>query len=185
MNSTKVSRELWQERMGNLMARRALGTKGLSVEAERIGDYAAHFKKIFIGKTVLDVGCGGMGAAKFLTPEIQYTGIDAFPIRPQVIKMEVEQMTFEDQSFETLFCFAVLDGVCDLVKAIEQMKRVCKCNIVFLTGFNIEPDQYHTYKIIESELTAKFSPEFEVGYKEYFFPVANPVNVALIEYKRK
>lgn len=181
------NRDRWQQAMNNLMARRSRGTQGDSVEANIIRDYRSHLSKVSIGESVLDIGCGDMGIEKILRSGHfklmgkagngpKYTGIDAFPISDAVIKMEVEQMDFPDDWYDTIICFAVLDGVCDLEKALAQMARVCKCNIVFLTGIGIEPDQYHTYKITEKILSDNL-PGFKRGYSQYFTP-----NVALIEF---
>jgi len=150
-NSQTAQRERWKAAMTNLIMRRGTsrGTQGESIEAIRIRDYRTHLTKVFIGKTLLDVGCGDMSIKKYLTDDVEYAGIDAFPIHAEVTKMEVEQLTFDDNSFDTIICFATLDGVCDLEKALQQMGRVCKKNIVFLTGIGIEPDEYHTYKINE------------------------------------
>lgn len=185
MNTKTISpqREVWLRAMQNLMNRRAvggnrLGTQGDSIEARKIRDYRGHLEKVFIGDSLLDVGCGDMSIARHLKDEVDYTGIDAFPVSPAVIKMEVEEMNFEDEAFDTVICFAVLDGVCDLEKALTQMARVCRKNIVFLTGIGIEPDQYHTYKITEHILVQNL-PGFKLGYSEFFTH-----NVALLEFKK-
>jgi len=177
-----MKRSEWQKAMHNLMSRRTAGprlsTQGDSIEAQRIRDYRAHLSKVFIGASVLDVGCGDMGIAKHLTQDVKYLGIDAFPINDKVMKMEIENMLFDDAAFDTVLCFAVLDGVCDIDKALAQMYRVCKRNIVFLTGIGIEPDQYHTYKITEEILYAAM-PRTMVMHKEYLSP-----HVLLIEFQK-
>lgn len=171
-----MKRERWQHAMNNLMSRRSRGTQGDSFEANLIRDYQAHLSKVFIGNSLLDVGCGDMGIKKYLSNEVQYLGIDAFPIHDKVLKMEIEEMLFDDGAFDTILCFAVLDGVHDVELALRQMARVAAKNIVFLTGIGIEPDEYHTYKITEKLLSDNL-PEFKRGYQEYFTP-----NVALLEF---
>lgn len=170
-----VTKEIWKERMSNLMNKRASG-------AYNNGNADAVYgliRKGFIGKSVLDVGCGGMSIKNYLPEGTKYTGIDAFPINDQVIQMEAEKLWFEDQSFETVYAFAVLDGVQDLGKVISEMKRVCSKNIVILTGVDIEPDQYHTIKIKEAELhTMMEGFELTLRYEVR-------ANVLLKEYTRK
>jgi hypothetical protein len=66
----------------------------------------------------------------------------------------------------------------DFKKSIEQIKRVCNKNVLFLTGVGIEPDQYHTIKITEAMLIAEMKP-FKVGLMEYLAP-----KILLIEFKK-
>lgn len=174
----KVPQALWRERMNNLMERRATGTTDSHHLENNIADYKSHISKITIGKTVLDVGCGSMALKQHMPKGTAYLGIDAFPISSEVVRMKIEDCYFNDNTFDTLFCFAVLDGCEDLSLALHHMKRICKGNILFLTGVNIEPDKYHTLKITEILLTEQMRP-FKVGYREYLAE-----KVLLIEYKK-
>lgn len=171
----RVEKEIWQERMNNLMERRKISTGG-GRAYNIIGDYRRHLSMIRIGQSVLDVGCGSMAIKEFLSPSVEYTGIDAFPVNDHVVKMEIEECSFPDNSFDTIICFAVLDGLYDAKKAIDHMKRICRKNILFLTGINIPVDKFHTFKITESFLNSAMDG-FSVGHKEYFGE-----KVLLIEY---
>ncbi|MBX7227816.1 MAG: class I SAM-dependent methyltransferase [Chitinophagales bacterium] len=164
----------WSEAMSNLMERRKSGIKSSS--NNKLSDYKSHLSKINIGHYVLDVGCGDMYVKNFIKGK--YTGIDPFPVNDYVIKMMVEELNFNDKAFDTVICFATLDGVKNKEKAIQEMKRVCKGNIYLLTGIGIEPDKYHTFRIDEKDLINSMKP-FKVGYKEYLTK-----NVALIEFNR-
>lgn len=164
----------WSEAMKNLMDRRKSGIKSSSIN--NLSDYRSHLSKINIGDNVLDVGCGDMYVKSFIKGK--YTGIDPFPVNDFVIKMMVEELKFNDKTFDTVICFATLDGVMNKEKAIQEMKRVCKGNIYLLTGIGINPDKYHTFRIDEKDLIDSMKP-FKVGYKEYLTK-----NVALIEFTR-
>lgn len=173
---TKVSKDLWAERMNNLNVRRSKEVIKNSVAG--VDDYRSHINKCFIGKTVLDIGCGSQIIKSCLPPEVYYTGIDPFPIDESVINMEIENCLFQNGQFDTVYAFAMLDNVYDLEQTLFHMKRVASKNVVFLTGVNIEPDQYHTIKITEEMLIEEMKP-FTVGYKEYLHP-----KIMLIEFKK-
>jgi len=175
----KVSEKTWRERMGNLINRRANGYK-LKNTDNKIGNYAAHISKVKVGKKVLDVGCGYKVIESLLPVDKIYTGIDPFPAPnvEGVIDMKIEECTFADREFDTVFAFAVLDGVQDFDKTMEQMQRVCNENIVLLTGVNIPPDQYHTFELTE-DLISLHLPEFKLTFREQLAP-----KVLLLEYTR-
>lgn len=177
---TKVAERTWKRSMRNLMERRRSGSSSSSAASQsKTADYGSHIRKANIGKSVLDIGCGSMAIKKFLPQGTKYIGIDAFPVSDEVLKMRAEDLRFEDQSFDTVLAFAVLDGLQDLLEALGEMKRVCSGNLLILTGIGIEPDQYHTLMISEELLNSIFSG-WRISLKEYLEP-----KVLLIEYSRE
>lgn len=163
----------WEQKMSNLMKRRASN----DIKApSNIGDYKAHLSKCFIGRTLLDVGCGGMALKDLLPESVTYTGIDPFPVNGNVVKADIESFNV---GHETVVCFAVLDGVKDIDKALKNIARIAQKNIIILTGIDIEPDECHTFKITENMLNDAFK-DFNVAYREQLHP-----KVILIEYARK
>lgn len=170
----KVEKEIWQERMNNLILRRQTG--GSSNSPSKIGDYASHLSKVFVGRSVLDVGCGSMAVKNHLAEGVKYTGIDALPISADVVKTSIEECDFDSNSYDTVIVFAALDNFYDLEKAFSNIKRIAKHNVVFLTGVDIEVDQYHTFKIT-NDLLIKGMADFKVGYYEELSS-----NVILIEF---
>ncbi len=172
----KVTEEVWQERMNNLNERRKREVIKNSVPG--VDQYGEHIKKAHggIGHAVLDVGCGSSIIKNHLPGHVIYTGIDPFPIGDTVLNMKIEECSFPDNSFDTVYMFAALDNVRDFKKAIEQIKRVCAKNVLFLTGVNIPPDKYHTIEITEKMLLEEMHP-FEMGYSEYLHP-----KILLIEF---
>lgn len=172
----QVSKELWKEKMHNLNERRSYEVIKNTVPG--VDDYGLHIRKAFggVGSNILDVGCGLCIIKNHVSPVTNYVGIDPFPMKEGVIKMEMEDCTFEDNSFDTVYAFAMLDNVYDLKKTLHHIKRVCRKNVLFLTGVNIEPDKYHTLMLTEELLVEEMKP-FSVGYKEYFHP-----KIMLIEF---
>lgn len=166
--------------MQNLMDRRKASPsfERHQPDAPKITNYLNHLRNIRVGVSVLDVGCGDMSIRNYLKAGSHYVGIDAFPVNDEVVNMEIEDCKFDDHTFDTVICFAVLDGLRDIDKAVEQMKRVCKRNVYFLTGVDIPPDKYHTHMITRQWLDSKFA-DWRSGYSEQVFP-----KVWLIEYIR-
>jgi SAM-dependent methyltransferase len=145
MNTT---RQDWEDKLNNLHTR----TKGISSEHQI--NYKSLLKKVFIGPSVLDVGCGTCWLKDYLPKQTFYTGLDACLHGPEIINTSIEDFfdhaeDLKHKRFDTLFVFAAMDGMMDLNKAIQNMKKITRQNIVILTGINIEPDQYHTHKITE------------------------------------
>lgn len=172
----RVTKNVWHERMNNLIERRKTGT--ITSQFKAVDDYGTHISKGYIGKTVLDVGCGSMTIKKHLPVTSHYIGIDPFPVSDEVIKMDIEECIFTDESFETVYAFAMLDNVYDLEKAIGHIRRVASKNVMFLTGVNIPVDKYHTIEITEEVITGLMRP-FKVNYKEYLHP-----KILLIEFTK-
>ena len=177
---TKVTEEIWKEGIRNLNEKRAISPtfERRQNDAPAITDYENHLKKIKIGESLLDVGCGDCSIRKYLPLTTTYTGIDAFPINDIAIKAKIEELESSDNSFDTVVCFACLDGCQDLDKAIDNMKRIAKKNIYILTGIDIKVDKYHTFSISKKYLTDKFM-DMEIGHEEMLHP-----KVLLIEFRK-
>lgn len=148
----KVDQQTWQKKLDNLHSR----PKGITSENQV--DYKNLLKLVSIGKNVLDVGCGTCWLRKLMPIGTEYTGMDAYGkfASDMVVVETIEHSCAPDGFYDTIFVFAALDGMKDIKKAIEQMKRIARNNIVILTGINIEPDLYHTVKITEEFLNAEF-----------------------------
>ncbi len=174
--------ERWLQAMHNLMNRRKSGGGSRSTAYSPAGDYQRHLLKVAIGKTVLDVGCGDMSIKKYLPDGSEYYGIDAFPVNEQVVSAVIEK--FEPKQipgylqpyFETIIAFAVLDGVCDLEKALSNINKMASRNVVLLTGIDIEPDEFHTHKVTFETLN-HYLNNFVITFKEELEP-----KVWLIQY---
>jgi len=142
-----VDQKEWESKLNNLHTR----TKGISSEHQI--EYKKLISSVFIGNTVLDIGCGTCWAKNYIPKSSKYYGIDAIS-KPehkglQIFSGSIEMFEFGGKTFDTLFVFAALDGMLDLKKAFENMKKIAAKNIVILTGINIDPDLYHTHLITE------------------------------------
>lgn len=163
-----MDKTIWQERMNNLIERRKTYSRS---SPTNLPTYEEMLKNFSLTNPILDVGCGDRNILNIIARHgflCDYTGIDPFPISEEVLKAEIE--TFETaRRFGTIIAFAVLDGVYDLGKAIMNIKRLCFRNVIILTGIDIEPDKYHTFKISEDFLHKNFSP-FTMTFKNYLAP---------------
>lgn len=177
--SKKVSEETWSAAMSSLMQRRAnTGYNLKNPKSDPIGDYEKHMTKCNIGRSVLDVGCGHMVIKEFLPEGIAYTGIDPFPCVPEAVEMKIESCDYPDASFDTVVCFAVLDGLNDFDKAMQNIKRIAAKNVFILTGVNIPVDKYHTFELTERDIDNALS-----GMKKTYREAFNP-KVLLLEYSK-
>ena len=179
----KATKENWEQAMNNLINRRTRTTLGTSVEAIRTRDYASHLSKVYVGESLLDVGCGDQFIKKCISPEVEYFGLDAFPICEDTYEGNIEDNIvanwfIEKKTIETICAFAVMDNCLDFDKAIENMKQIATKNIIFLTGVNIEVDKFHTFKLQLSDFDYRFS-DWNKTYAEEIVP-----KVWLLEYTR-
>lgn len=177
----KVDREKWEKATGELMERRKI--QGHSDDNRAIDnvirDYKTHLTKVFVGRSVLDVGCGGQFLRKCLPGHVHYIGIDAFTQGEGVINCAIEDWNdVQHMNVDTVCAFAVLDNCRDFNAAIANMKALARKNIVILTGLGIEVDKYHTLKLEIEDFRCRFT-DWKETYLEYLHP-----KVALIEYTR-
>jgi len=181
-----VDEQRWKQATLNLIERRKLwGHPDDNRKVDNvIRDYKTHISKVSVGASVLDVGCGGGYLQQCIDESIMYYGLDAFPVNDNVIngKIEddkiVEQFTAPNTIIDTICAFAVMDNCHDFDVAIQNMKKIAQKNIVFLTGINIEVDQYHTFKLQLEDYDSRFT-DWNKGYREELVPM-----VWLLEYTR-
>lgn len=179
----EVEKKDWETKLNNLHTRQ----KGISSEHQI--NYKNLLAKVFIGETVLDVGCGTCWLADYMPKKTHYIGMDAYVngkhyddckecefcdltdkpndsperyenAKDMILKKRIHCAIEEYSpiknfpctnafSVDTIFVFAALDGMKNLIHALDAMKDIAKKNIVILTGVNIEPDLYHTHLITE------------------------------------
>jgi SAM-dependent methyltransferase len=98
-------------------------------EADYAGDISApeilKMSKKYIGNKVLDIGAGS-GALINLIPNS--IGLDIAPKQPDIIKGDITDMPFEDQSFDTIFATEILEHLDNntLNKGIAEINRILK-----------------------------------------------------------
>jgi hypothetical protein len=144
----KVSRARWELATINLIARRLANGHNDDNRSNPnpVRDYASHLIRCGFGNSVLDVGCGSQHLKTCLPNDVEYIGMDAFPVDgTDTIRMAVEDM--EGIEVDTVVAFAVLDNCMDFFQACDRMKAAARQNVMILTGMNIEVDQYHTFNL--------------------------------------
>lgn len=181
---TKTTRSKWEDANNRLITRRASGVKDNAKCDSIVADYFRHFRSFDVGRSVLDVACGDQYLRQVVNKQhtgVKYTGIDAFTKGDGIIEAKIE--TLDTYKFnrdhgihETVVCFAALDMMHDIEKACANMKKLASKNIVFLTGIDIEPDEFHTFKITH-ELLLQLMSGWKVNMSNYLTP-----KVLLIEF---
>jgi len=166
--------------MQNLRNRRASG----HVSTSKL-DYKELLSHCHVGNSVLDVGCGDMHLKKCLPDQINYFGLDPFPVDDTVNiwwPIETESIPLKCLAMlsmiNTVCAFAVMDGCKDFNKACHNMQILAGTNVIFLTGIGIDPDQYHTLRLELSDFDEAFS-----GWKNTVRMEVSP-KVWLLEYTR-
>ena len=87
-----------------------------------------HIKKFLIGNTILEIG----STDSYLKEVVKNKKIlctDIIP-RKDVIKQDVENLKFENNSFDCALCLEVLEHTKNPVKALNELKRVAKRRVV-------------------------------------------------------
>jgi SAM-dependent methyltransferase len=141
--------------------------------------YSRCLKNVFIGKSVLDVGCGAKQIERCLDKYVKYVGIDPLPLYNDVIKTTIEDADFQLRSFDTVIAFASLDYSINLELAIKKIGDIASCNVIILTGLDIPVDKNHTQCITMKDLASGLQ-NFDLVYKEEIKP-----KVYLLEWRRK
>ncbi|RYZ46928.1 MAG: class I SAM-dependent methyltransferase, partial [Sphingobacteriales bacterium] len=123
-------------------------------------------------KTLVDIGCGRGYVLDLLNekrPELKTTGVDFHDNVPlknsDYVSANVESLPFADKSFDVVTCSHVIEHLKDLPKAIAEMKRVARKQIIIATPCQ----RYYFYTL---DLHVHFFPnEYSVsslmGLKNY------------------
>ncbi len=69
------------------------------------------------------------------------TGVDLFSYSPKIKVMDLHDLKFADDSFDTISCGWVLKYCYDLKKAISEIVRVSKAGALITIGFTVESAQ--------------------------------------------
>lgn len=167
----KVNKKEWTKAIQNLNDRRQFnGHNDDNTLCEKsVRDYKSHLQKIGVGNSILDVGCGSQFIRHCIDENVQYFGMDAFPIVQDTIESSIEDNQLASESIDTVIAFAVLDNSRDFFAACHEMKRIAKNNIGILTGIDIDVDQYHTFKLQLSDFDKAFA-DCECTHREEITP---------------
>lgn len=119
-------------------------TTGMTPPAE----FKRFIEAVGVGKTVLDAGCAfGRDSAEFQAAGLSPTGIDlsdellkkAVMAHPNIKfqKMDVRQLDFPDESFDSVWCHATLLHLNDddIIRALNEFHRVLKPQGLLFVSF--------------------------------------------------
>lgn len=90
------------------------------------------------GKTLLDVACGsGWLSQQLAERDFQVTGGDIIPpvaqgTNPVFSSMDVTQLPFADNHFDTVVCAHTLEHVQNIQQALAELRRVCKHRLIIV-----------------------------------------------------
>jgi len=109
-------------------------------------------KKFAKGK-ILDVGCGSCPYKEFFIDVEEYIGVDTNPTPDQeyIVKGDAMSLPFEDNYFDTVVTFELLEHVPDPFKVFSEIHRVIKKGgILILTACQMwnlheEPNDYYRF----------------------------------------
>ncbi len=159
-----VTEKVWRERAQNLQDRRKSSPKKPDLSL-----YEKIVSLVYIGETVLDVGCGQCYLEKCLPKGVGYIGVDPFPMSKKVAKVKAEDL---NTPADTVFMLAALDNVQNVEKTLNNLETCALKNVVILTGINIDPDEFHTHRIERKTLVkilGEPDQEFELLPKVFLF----------------
>jgi SAM-dependent methyltransferase len=111
-----------------------------SVSGKLLPERLSHLEKYLIGTNILESGCGGGAYVDFLSSKgLEATGIDLHDIFLQIAKDEnrkgtylkgdITKIPFPDKTFDSTYCFDVLEHIDDIV-GIQEMARVTKKRLI-------------------------------------------------------
>jgi SAM-dependent methyltransferase len=100
----------------------------------------SHLEKYLIGNRILDAGCGGGAYVELLSQRnFQVTGVEnnddflQFIMRERslgkYVKADITKLPFPDKSFDSVYCFDVLEHVNDHL-AISELTRVASKRLI-------------------------------------------------------
>lgn len=81
-------------------------------------------------RTLLDIGCRDSLLYNSIKEKYQVTLADISPSSSLIKKEDVQNLSFQDRSFDIVLCQEVLEHVLNPVKAISELKRVAKKQLI-------------------------------------------------------
>jgi ubiquinone/menaquinone biosynthesis C-methylase UbiE len=110
------------------------------IERLRFASWRSRLKNRIKGPHALEVGVGTGKNFPFYPPEVRVTAIDFSPrmlvrarnrasvleTRVELIEMDVENLSFQDHTFDTVFATFVFCSVPNPVRGLRELRRVCR-----------------------------------------------------------
>src|SRR5208283_2318402 len=120
---------------------RILSDKHIQRETDLTHECVERILSNVVGKSVLDIGCGRGYLVKKIAAEkkIEVVGIDisAPEIQDSVggvsfIKQNIEELPFQDNSFDTVICTHTIEHLLKPLDAILEIRRVARKKIIIV-----------------------------------------------------
>ena len=117
--------------------------------------------------SLLEVGCGNGFFTYYFDRVCTVTGVDYSeamlsmnPVRRKAL-MDAGNLAFADDSFDVVFCHALLHHVEDVDKAVREMRRVSRRYVVLLEPNRNNPLMFLFAAAVKEERSAlRFTPAF-------------------------
>ena len=159
---------------------RAFREKGLSPFTSGIfTDVLRVDRSSYVGKKVIDIGCGPRGSLEWLDDSKLRVGID--PLMPDYIQLGItghkacyvacsaEQLPFANESFDIVTSINSLDHVDDLNLALDEIARILTSGGRFIFLVEVHPKATLSEPItIPWNLTTQLSRHFRVVSEFHF-----------------
>lgn len=148
-------------------------------EFDHLRDAMRLFKKnVIANKTqapqLLDIGCKDDKLRPYFTHlGFTYTGVDLHPKNNNVVKADMHDLPFGDESFGVIFCCHTLEHSNNIIKAIAEMARVCKIGGVIFIATPI----HCNYQIFECDRTHLLVPTKEQMEKLFYLNGIQPIKI--------
>lgn len=130
-------------------------------------------RDFYIGKNILDIGCGPRGSLEWADGALDRVGVD--PLADEYVKLNggthkmryvqsgSEHMPFRDGYFDVVCSFNSLDHVDDLDQTIREIKRVLIPGGTFLLLTDVNHDPTPLEPVTYSwDIISSFEPDLEV-----------------------
>ncbi|MEN3977219.1 class I SAM-dependent methyltransferase [Emcibacter sp. SYSU 3D8] len=141
MSQRKLHPRLWQP---TYMLNRAL-SRTISGWAEQYFAPTEHHR-------LLDIGCGSMPYRVLFQDRVsEYVGCDQYPRNATVVGCPADDLSFPDESFDSVVCFQVLEHVPEPWRVLDEASRVLKARglaivtVPFLFPYHSSPGDYYRY----------------------------------------
>ena len=140
----------------------------------KLSDVKLSYLKNFLhGQSILDVGSGQCFYSQWLhqqDPNLNITAVDYIDIDPKpsnigYLKLNLESIfPFQDESFDTILIFDVIEHIENETQLINELNRVCKNNGIIIGSVPHDNDKFLPY------YNLTFYHRSDLTHKRYYLP---------------
>jgi len=158
--------------------------------------YTKHFGinvDYFENKTILDIGCGPRGSLEWASNSKRRIGLD--PLAKEYLKLGArdhkmeyfdsasEKIPLENNSCDAVFSFNSLDHVESVERTIQEIKRIVRCNGIFLLLVEINhlPTACEPHQLNAKQILKLLKPEFVCEDLKVFKPELKGMYQSILE----